>query len=132
MQWPILFDKGSAAAKLRGTEENADVGVSVDGTWQRKGFSSTLGVVKAISIDSGKVLDVAIFFKSYKGCTSMRHGTYLIIVILMIPALPLEWKQQELVRYLAHQKRSMDYITPFLWRWSQQSISCCQRYIWSN
>ena len=120
MQWPILFDKGSAAAKLRGTEENADVGVSVDGTWQKKGFSSTLGVVKAISIDSGKVLE------------SMRHGTYLIIVILMIPALPLEWKQQELVRYLAHQKRSMDYITPFLWRWSQQSISCCQRYIWSN
>ena len=39
----------------------ADVGVSVDATWQRKkGFSSTLRVVTAISIDNRKVLDIAI------------------------------------------------------------------------
>ena len=39
----------------------SDVGVSVDATWQRKkGFSSTLRVVTAISIDSWKVLDIAI------------------------------------------------------------------------
>ena len=38
-----------AAACLRKREKTADVGVSVDGTWQRKGFSSTLGVVTAIS-----------------------------------------------------------------------------------
>ena len=41
----------------------------------------------------------------------MRHRSYLIIVILIVPALPLEWKQQELLRSLVHQKRSMDYIT---------------------
>ena len=62
----------NAAAILRGTEPTADVGVSVDGTWQRKGFSSTVGVVATISIDNGKVLDVAILFKSWKGCTSMK------------------------------------------------------------
>ena len=61
-----------AAAKLRGTKETADIGVSVDGTWQRKGFSSTLGVVTAISVDSGEVLDVAIMSKSCKGCTAMK------------------------------------------------------------
>ena len=66
----ILLDKGciqtnggenyvDAAARLRGTEKTTDAGVSVDGTWQRKRFSSTLGVVTAISIDSGKVLHVA-------------------------------------------------------------------------
>ena len=44
-------------ARLRGTEKTADVGVSVDGIWQKKGFSSRLGVVRVISIDSGKVLD---------------------------------------------------------------------------
>ena len=49
-----------AAARLRGTEPTADIGVSVDCTWQRKGFSSALGVVAAISIDNEKVLDVAI------------------------------------------------------------------------
>ena len=61
-----------AAARLRGTEQTADVGVSVDGTWQRKGFSSNLGKVTAISIDNGKVLDVATLSKSCKGCTSTK------------------------------------------------------------
>ena len=37
-----------AAAKLRHGKKSADVGVSVDGTWQRKGFWSTLGVMTAI------------------------------------------------------------------------------------
>ena len=53
-----------AVTRLRGTEQTADFGVSVDATWHRKGFSSTLGVVTAISIDNGKVLDVAILSKS--------------------------------------------------------------------
>ena len=44
---------------------------------------------------------------------AVRHGSYLIIVILIIPALPLEWKQQELLRSLVHQKKSIDYITSF-------------------
>ena len=64
------------AARLRGTEKTADVGVSVDGTWQRKGFSSTLGVVTSISIDSGKVLDVEILSRSCKGCSSMKKPAY--------------------------------------------------------
>ena len=111
-----------AAARLRVTKKTADVGVSEDGPCQRKSFSSTFGVVTTISIDSGKVLDVAALYKSCNGCTNMkkvpfliplviRHGSYLIIVILIIPALPLEWKQQELLRSLVYQKRSMDYIT---------------------
>lgn len=61
-----------AAATLRGDNEIADVGVSLDGTWQRKGFSSTLGVVTAISVKTGKVLDVSILSKSCKGCKSMK------------------------------------------------------------
>ena len=61
-----------AATRLRGTKKISDGGVSVDGTWQKKGFSSTIGIVTAISIDSGKVLDVTILSKSCKGCTSMK------------------------------------------------------------
>ena len=41
-------------------QKDTDVGVFVDSTWQRKGFLSAFGVVTATSIDSGKVLDVAI------------------------------------------------------------------------
>ena len=61
-----------AAKELRSGKETADIGVSVDGTWQRKGFTSTLGVVTAISVDTGKVLDSVILSKSCKGCTSME------------------------------------------------------------
>ena len=61
-----------AAAELRGSNETADVGVLIDGTWQRKGFTSMNGVVTAISVDSGKVLDVLILSKSCKGCVRMK------------------------------------------------------------
>ena len=33
------------------------VGVSVDGTWQRKGFTSLNGIITVISINTGKVFD---------------------------------------------------------------------------
>ena len=90
-----------AAARLRGTEQTADAGVSVGGTWQRKVFSPTLWIVTASSIHYTKLLDVAILSKSCKGCKKMplliplilRHGSYLIIVILIIPVLPLEWRR---------------------------------------
>ena len=64
-----------AAAKLRGTEETAYVTVSADGTWQKKGFSSTPVVVTAIFVNSGKVLDVATLSKSCKFCKSMKKIT---------------------------------------------------------
>ena len=35
-----------AASKLGGAADNADVGVSVDRTWQRKGFTSLNGFIK--------------------------------------------------------------------------------------
>ena len=107
--------------------QTADVGVSVDSTWQRKDFSSTLEVVTDISISNGKVLDVVILSKE---CRSMKKlpllilfvmtsVSHLIIVILIIPALLLEWKQQELLISLVYQKRSIDYIILHvsLWRW---------------
>ena len=61
-----------ASARLRWTKQTTDAGISVEVAWQRKGFSSTLEVVIAISIDNGKVLDVAILSKSWKDCTSMK------------------------------------------------------------
>ena len=35
----------------------ADVAVSVDGTWQKRGHSSRIGVVFILLIDTGEVLD---------------------------------------------------------------------------
>ena len=48
------------ASKLRGAD------VTADGIWQRKSFTSLNGVITAISIDSGKVLDTEILSKIWK------------------------------------------------------------------
>ena len=53
------------ASKLRGAAETTDVGVSVDGTWQRKRFTSLNGVIS-------KVLDTAVLSKNCKACTKMQ------------------------------------------------------------
>ena len=38
----------------------AKVIVSVDGTWQRRGYNSKYGVVLIISVDTGEVLDAVV------------------------------------------------------------------------
>ena len=46
--------------------------VSVDGTWQRRGFSSLNGAVAAISMVNGKVLDVAAMTRHCQGCVNIN------------------------------------------------------------
>ena len=45
-----------------------DTGVSVEGSWQRRGYSSLNGVVTAISMDTGKILDCEPMSRSCKAC----------------------------------------------------------------
>ncbi|GBN18910.1 hypothetical protein AVEN_103322-1 [Araneus ventricosus] len=47
-----------AATEVRTKTKTSSCGVSVDGTWQRRGHNSLNGCVSAISIDTGKVLDL--------------------------------------------------------------------------
>ena len=53
--------------------EPIDCGVSCDGTWQKRGFSSRNGCVTAISIDTGKVLDVEALSQACKQCELHEH-----------------------------------------------------------
>ncbi|XP_032225581.2 uncharacterized protein LOC125561399 [Nematostella vectensis] len=70
----------SAAKRLRqkligddGKEfELLDVAVSFDGTWAKRGFTSLTGVVFAISIDTGEVLDYHVLSKQCQTCTINR------------------------------------------------------------
>ena len=48
--------------------EPTDCAVSVIGTWQRRGHASHHGVVTAISVQTGKCLDVEVLFNICKGC----------------------------------------------------------------
>ena len=50
----------------------ADVVVSTDGTWMRRGYSSLYGVQTVISLDTKKTLDVEILSKSCARCRSWR------------------------------------------------------------
>ena len=51
-----------------------NVGVTVDGTWQRRGYSSMNGVVVAMSVNNGKVLDVEILNRYCKLCSMMSRN----------------------------------------------------------
>ena len=49
-----------------------DIGISGDGTWRKRGYSSSYGVVTALSTVTGKALDVEIMSKDCKECTVWR------------------------------------------------------------
>ncbi|GFU47308.1 uncharacterized protein TNCV_3822951 [Trichonephila clavipes] len=62
-----------AALEIRSNKTDTEIsqcGVSVDGTWQRRGYSSLNECVPVISIDSGKVLDVEFISKVCRLCNS--------------------------------------------------------------
>ena len=52
--------------------EVVNTGVSVDGSWQKRGYSSHNGVVTAISIDNSKIIDVEPMSKLCKACIIMK------------------------------------------------------------
>ena len=52
-----------ASVELHGTtppDQIVDVGITIDGTWQKRGFTSMNGAVAAISIDTGRIIDVEV------------------------------------------------------------------------
>ncbi|GFT20866.1 uncharacterized protein TNCV_942091 [Trichonephila clavipes] len=62
-----------AALEIRSNKTDTEIsqcGVSVDGTWQRRRYSSLNGCVSVIWIDSGKVLDVEFVSKVFRLCNS--------------------------------------------------------------
>ena len=62
----------TAMNELRSVVRNIykiDIGVSVDGTWQRCGFTSLNGVLVVMSIDSGKIVDIEPMSRYCRECT---------------------------------------------------------------
>ena len=56
------------ANELLNNKESTDVGVSVDGAWKRRGYASLNGLVAAISINTGKVIDVESMSRYCRQC----------------------------------------------------------------
>ncbi len=51
------FDQHPDDIEMDGGEMIANVSVTVDGTWQKRGYSSKIGVVFVISVEMGEILD---------------------------------------------------------------------------
>ena len=51
---------------------NSNIAVSLDGSWQKRGHKSLNGVVTAISMDTGKVIDVHCMSRYCQVCTVQR------------------------------------------------------------
>ncbi|GIY30795.1 uncharacterized protein CDAR_217871 [Caerostris darwini] len=77
----VAEDSMCNAAKEVAETFNLDVcGISVDGTWQRRGHTDIKGCVAVLSIDTGKVLDLEVMssycpYKNsyYKKCIRMLN-----------------------------------------------------------
>ncbi|GBM40798.1 hypothetical protein AVEN_80805-1 [Araneus ventricosus] len=80
-------------------------GVSVNGTWQKRGYMSLKGCVSAISIDSGKVLDVEAI--SQYCARGIRKSTYALIIKCHLET----WKQLELIEFSRDQLKNETVIT---------------------
>ena len=51
----------------------ANITVSCDGTWQKRGHSSLNGVVTVIAADTGKCLDYRVLSKHCDACSYWEH-----------------------------------------------------------
>ena len=68
----VAEESMKSAAELKDREVAADIGVSVDGSWQKRGFSSLNGVVIALSVSNGKIVDTEIMSRYCKLCDVME------------------------------------------------------------
>ena len=55
-------------------DQVSNVGISVDGTWQKRGFTSINGTVIAISLDSGKVVDADVMARFCQICVNNKNN----------------------------------------------------------
>jgi len=58
----------NAAEEIKLKEKTTDIAASFDGSWQKPGHSSLNGIVSAISVPTGKVIDFEVKSKKCKGC----------------------------------------------------------------
>ncbi|GFY15173.1 uncharacterized protein TNCV_1569861 [Trichonephila clavipes] len=58
----------AASKEVQNLKRSTTCGVSVDGSWQRRGHMSLNGCISVISIDTGKILDLEVMTQHCKMC----------------------------------------------------------------
>ena len=85
----------AVAEITKGSQDVTDIGVSCDGTLQRRGFSSLNECYTAISLDTGKVLDTEVMSRYCKSCKineplkkqtqrNSRNGLIVTVRIILV------------------------------------------------
>ncbi|GFW41044.1 uncharacterized protein TNCV_414531 [Trichonephila clavipes] len=69
-----MTEAADEVRKLKNTSDVAKCGVSVDGTWQRRGHSSLNSCVAVLSIDTGKVLNLEVMSKWCRNCNTSKNS----------------------------------------------------------
>ncbi|GFV41137.1 uncharacterized protein TNCV_2667281 [Trichonephila clavipes] len=89
-----------------------ECGVNVDGTWQKRGYSSLNGCVSTISVDSGKILDIEVLSQYCRVCMKtektsdspkMRSVTFFVKIT---KDQRLIWKLSVLIGFLKSLKQT--------------------------
>ena len=62
----------SAAEEVKAKEQSTDIAASFDGSWQKPGHTSLNGIVSAMSVSTGKVLDFQVKSKKCKSCEAHK------------------------------------------------------------
>ncbi|GFT97194.1 uncharacterized protein TNCV_3858491 [Trichonephila clavipes] len=66
--------KNAVKEAVQENQNIRDIPVAVDGTWQKRGYSSMNGVVTVTSVDTGKVIDTEILSKHCVCKDKKKHG----------------------------------------------------------
>ncbi|GBM74674.1 hypothetical protein AVEN_58515-1 [Araneus ventricosus] len=66
-----------SSKEVKNLKRSGSCGVSVEGTWQKRGYMSLNGCVSAISIDSGKVLDVEAISQYCEMCLKRNKKNHI-------------------------------------------------------
>ena len=71
----MINEYGQQTKQFYEAEEDGkyDIRISADGTWRRRGYSSSYGVVSGISLVTGKVLDVEVMSKECRECVAWKR-----------------------------------------------------------
>ena len=73
MEKPDFFTLTGGQHWLCQSLDEAEVAVSCDGTWARRGFQSLYGMVSAISVQTGKVVDIEMKSKVCYKCRAKSN-----------------------------------------------------------
>ncbi|GFT51638.1 uncharacterized protein TNCV_2632971 [Trichonephila clavipes] len=114
-------------------------GISVDSTWQRRGYTSMNGCVAAISVDTGKMLDIEVMSSYCPTCkrlqTMPRNFEYESskadhICQCNFTGSSSKWKLWGLPEYFFDLKKTQNALHSTLWGWRLKSFHECERHLW--